>query len=123
MARFAEEVICDVWSRYGPRNVDGSQQPATHLLDDQQICDSINAAFLGTYGGSWFCIAGPHAVFPELPRPPSFIYFELYGGLLTGHQKYRIFIYSYTKTADIRQMQKSPRFNLNTREPSLNTPF
>uniref|UniRef100_A0A914E4J8 Uncharacterized protein n=1 Tax=Acrobeloides nanus TaxID=290746 RepID=A0A914E4J8_9BILA len=94
MHNFAIEVVSEVVTTHRHCGQGGqSQNTGAYLYDDQNICDDINRSFLSKYGGRWFCVAGPHAVFPELPRPPQFIYFEHSAG--KGSQKYRIFIYSY----------------------------
>uniref|UniRef100_A0A914EAY4 Uncharacterized protein n=1 Tax=Acrobeloides nanus TaxID=290746 RepID=A0A914EAY4_9BILA len=102
MTQFATQVVSEVveehrhWGKGGQ-----SQNTGAYLYDDQKICDDINHAFLSQYGGRWFCIAGPHAVFPELPRPAKLIYFEHSTGWKYGSQKYRIFIYSYDENGSL----------------------
>lgn len=96
MTDFAIRVVDEVMNahrRYGRGG--NSQATGAYLYDDQKICDDINRNFLSRYGGKWFCMAGPHAIFPELQRPQKFIYFEYSTGWSYGGQKYRIFIYSY----------------------------
>uniref|UniRef100_A0A914EI12 Uncharacterized protein n=1 Tax=Acrobeloides nanus TaxID=290746 RepID=A0A914EI12_9BILA len=100
MIQFAIRVVSQVVEQHRHYGKGGqSQNTGAYLYDDQKICDDINRAFLSQYGGRWFCIAGPHAVFPELPRPTKFIYFEHSTGWSYGSQKYRIFIYSYDQYA------------------------
>jgi hypothetical protein len=99
MTHFAIRVVSQVVDQHRHWGKGGqSQETGDYLYYDQKICDGINRAFLSQYGGRWFCIAGPHAVFPELQRPTKFIYFEHSAGWLYGSQKYRIFIYSYDQS-------------------------
>ena len=101
MLEFVTQAVTEAVNKHRHSNwgSEQSQSTGSHLYDDQEICDDINRALLSKYGGRWYCMAGPHAVFPEVQRPPKFIYFEYKTtepGNLFGTQKYRIFVYSFS---------------------------